>query len=173
MKINKNKVKIVIFINFLLISAVYSPFIQTEVFPNNNTIVGDLESGLVNPSLDETTIVKKFDVNENIPSNPNISDLGDGPESIIGTDGRVRITPTTVSPFKAVCKIKVWWGLDEYMGSGAMVSIKHVLTAAHVIYSIERGGWADRVDVIPAKDNGFWPFRVGYTTFIRTYTAWT
>jgi V8-like Glu-specific endopeptidase len=173
MKINKNKVKIVIFINFLLISAVYSPFIQTEVFPNNNTIVGDLESGLVNPSLDETTIVKKFDVNENIPSSPNISDLGDGPKSIIGTDGRVRITPTTVSPFKAVCKIKVWWGLDEYMGSGAMVSIKHVLTAAHVIYSIERGGWADRVDVIPAQDNGFWPLGVGYTTFIRTYTAWT
>jgi hypothetical protein len=93
MKIKKNKIKIIIFINFLLISTVYSPFIQTEVFPNNNTIAGDLESDLVNPILDETTIVKKFDVDENVPSSSSsLTSIG-GPESVIGIDGRVRITP--------------------------------------------------------------------------------
>jgi len=172
MKINKNKVKIVIFISFLLISTVYSPFIQSEAFPNNNNIAGDLESDLVDPSSDENTIVKKFDVSENVPSSSNTQDSSDVSETIIGTDGRVRITPTTVSPFKAVCKLKVWWGLAEYMGSGAVVYINHVLTAAHVVYSVERGGWADRIEVIPAQDNGFGPYGIALATYARIYTAW-
>ena len=172
MIINKIKVRIVIFISFLLISSVYSPFIQTEVFPNNNTFAGDLKSDLVNPSLDETTIVKKFNLDENYPISSNTSDLTGGPESIIDIDGRVRITPTTVSPFKAVCKIKVWWGDDGYMGSGAVVYINHVLTAAHVVYDSDLGGWADRVEVIPAQDNDVGPYGVALATYGRVYTAW-
>jgi V8-like Glu-specific endopeptidase len=172
MKINKIKVKIVIFISFLLISTVYSPFIQAEVFPNNNTIAGDLKSDLVNPRLDETTIVKKFNVDEIYPISSDTSDLPGGPETVIDVDGRLRITPTTVSPFQAVCKIKVWWGLDEYMGSGAVVYINHVLTAAHVVYNSDLGGWADRVEVIPAQDNGLGPYGVVLATYGRVYTAW-
>jgi len=172
MKINKIKVKIVILIQFLLIFSLYSPFFQIEVFPNNNAIGNDPISDLVDPSLDEITMMKTFDLSKTIPSHSDGLSLSGEPETIIGTDDRVRITPTTVSPFMAVCKIKVWWGFDDYMGSGAVVYINHVLTAAHVVYDADLGGWADRIEVIPAQDNGFGPYGIALATNARIYTVW-
>ena len=135
MKIKKNKIKIVIFINFLLISTVCSPFIQIEAFQNNDTIASNSKPDIIDPSLEEITLVKKFDVKENVLRSSESLSLGGGPASIIDTDGRVRITPTTVYPFSAICKIRAWWGIfDGIVGTGAIVYKNHVLTAAHVVY---------------------------------------
>lgn len=75
--------------------------------------------------------------------------------SVIGSDDRIRVSPTTSFPWISICKIYAQFSSSNiYTGSGAMIDEQHVLTAAHVIYSEKDGGWATGVLVIPGMDNG-------------------
>ncbi|MFX1487577.1 MAG: hypothetical protein ACFFBI_00395, partial [Promethearchaeota archaeon] len=49
---------------------------------------------------------------------------------IIGLDDRVRITPTTMSPWSSIVKFYTNWGGYASYGTGAMIDKNHVLTAA-------------------------------------------
>ena len=62
-------------------------------------------------------------------------------------------------PYSAVTYIEATFPSGEtYTGSGAVVGRNDVLTASHVIYSVDEGGLAEEVNVYPALDGSDSPF---------------
>jgi V8-like Glu-specific endopeptidase len=64
------------------------------------------------------------------------------------------ITNRTAYPYSAICYITVTWpdrGAAS-QGSGTVVGPNDILTALHVVYNAERGGWATSVTVTPGYD---------------------
>jgi V8-like Glu-specific endopeptidase len=78
---------------------------------------------------------------------------------IINGDNRVRITPTVGVPWRWICKVEVTPNNGRPNGgTGVLVSNKHVLTAAHVVYEAFRNMQNFSIRVIPALDYGDEPF---------------
>src|SRR5579862_5237529 len=56
----------------------------------------------------------------------------------------------TIYPYTAVCEVQVTYpNGGTFVGSGAMVDSYHLLTAAHMLYEPQNGGWANSIRVIP------------------------
>lgn len=74
--------------------------------------------------------------------------------SIIGDDGRNQVANTTLYPYSAIAFIRVTWknSLDITRGTAWIVSDNVAVTAAHCIYNEDRGGFAERVEICPAKN---------------------
>jgi len=76
-------------------------------------------------------------------------------------------------PFNTVVHIRNRWGSSWYHGSGVIVGNNDVLTAAHVTYNEERGGWADETRIYPSYDpdnsNQSFYYRANW---LRGYTNW-
>jgi V8-like Glu-specific endopeptidase len=95
-------------------------------------------------------------------------------ESVIGTDGRSRITSVTSFPWRTVVSLYIVWPDNAGGGcSGAMIDKFHVLTAGHCIYSHSHGGWAKSVRVMPGRNGSYMPYSSAWSKVLRTYTAWT
>src|SRR5262249_47658918 len=45
-----------------------------------------------------------------------------------------------------------------YGGSGALIDATHVITAGHVVFDPDHGGFADSIEVVPAYDRGSEPY---------------
>lgn len=73
----------------------------------------------------------------------------------------------TAPPYSAVCYVTVTFP-DGFSAraSGVVVGRNDVLTALHVVYRAEHGGWASAVSITPGADTG--PFDAPYGTF----TGW-
>lgn len=96
------------------------------------------------------------------------------PNSIIGSDNRVKITNTTTYPWRVMTKLYVTYGNGKTYGcSGALIAAKYVLTAGHCIHSKSDGGWAKKVEVIPGLNGTYKPYGSVYATYLRSYTGWT
>jgi V8-like Glu-specific endopeptidase len=73
--------------------------------------------------------------------------------AILGPDNRVTVPEDLLAqrPFSAVVQISVRFPDQTWFtGSGAMIGPDDVLTAGHLIYAENHGGWADTVIVAPA-----------------------
>ena len=65
----------------------------------------------------------------------------------------IEITNRSVTPYKEVCYIETYWPDGALSrASGTVVGSNDVLTALHVVYSAEHGGWATQVTVAPGAD---------------------
>ena len=74
-------------------------------------------------------------------------------EGIIGADGQYRVKNTTVNPYRKTGVVLVKFPNGKSgVGTGVMIAPNLVLTAAHVVYSAEDGGWATSTTVTPAFD---------------------
>ncbi|HYE72660.1 MAG TPA: trypsin-like serine protease, partial [Blastocatellia bacterium] len=95
-------------------------------------------------------------------------------ESVIGSDGRIKITNTTSYPWRAITKLYMKFpnGLT-YSCSGTLINAKYVLTAGHCIHSKSDGGWATSVTVIPGLNGSYKPYGQTHATYLRSYTGWT
>lgn len=109
-------------------------------------------------------------------------------DGIIGTDDRVSVADaynTTEYPWSSIVRLSLIYPDGTRGGcSGAVISgpdnrpSAHVLTAAHCVYSSDRGGWVDITGqtesyVSPGADGSREPFgRVGIQN-IRSYSRWT
>ena len=89
------------------------------------------------------------------------------PESIIGTDTRFRIDPTTGYPYRATVRIVSSVG----QCTGWMISPDTVATAGHCVHN---GAWATGVSVAPAQ-NGPWqqPYGTCGARRLHSVIGWT
>lgn len=95
-------------------------------------------------------------------------------EAIFGSDDRTKVgySNMTVYPWRTIVKIKMRFGLSNYVCSGAMISTYHVLTAAHCIYDSEEGGWADSVSVAPGMYNSYKPYGESAGVLLHAANGW-
>jgi len=99
---------------------------------------------------------------------------GLNPNSVIGTDDRIRISPTTSFPWRAMTKLRMTFPSGrQFVCSGAMVAGKYTLTAGHCVFSHTEGGWARSIEVIPGLDGTYKPYGSAYATRLRSYIGWT
>lgn len=61
------------------------------------------------------------------------------------------------APYSAICYIQCTWADGtSTRASGVVVGYNDVLTALHVVYQADHGGWATRVQIVPAADTSPW-----------------
>jgi glutamyl endopeptidase len=99
------------------------------------------------------------------------------PESVIGADGRVQITPTTSYPSRAIAYLLVTWK-NNAQGSctGWFIGPRTVITAGHCVWNTASGsahGWAKSIVVYPGRNGASLPY--GSTTAHQLFsvTGWT
>ncbi|MBQ8496310.1 MAG: serine protease [Clostridia bacterium] len=135
----------------------------------------------------ETSIIEYFDISslnamysssmvDDVMEIDNISNGDCSVTSIIGSDERVRITPTTGYPYSAILYVEATFPDGKtFAGTAFMISENVAATAGHVIYSHKHGGWATSVTVWPAKGGyGLWnnPYGTADSVSLHTSTPW-
>ena len=102
-----------------------------------------------------------------------LQDEGSVISFVFPPDDRTKIMSTSSFPWSSICKLYIT-AADEtrWIGSGAMIDSYHVLTAGHMVYQQENGGWVSQVEVIPGMRENSEPFGNAYATNMRTYSGW-
>ena len=96
------------------------------------------------------------------------------PETVCGADDRVRISPATGVPWRFICQLIITMPNGAgFRGTGWFIGPRAVMTAGHCVYSKANGGWARRIEVIPAMDGASRPFGSAVGTTFRSVTGWT
>ena len=99
-------------------------------------------------------------------------------ETIFPPDDRIKISPTNDYPWRTICKLYITFpDGNNFVASGVIVGRSdgigfHCLTAGHCVYRKEFGGWADKIEVIPALDNDYTPFYIARATLIKANDGW-
>ena len=86
--------------------------------------------------------------------------------SVIGTDGRTRVTSTTTFPYRAIVHISSSIGGC----TGWMISARTVATAGHCIHN---GSWATNVVVAPGRNGTSYPYGTCKGTNLYSVSGWT
>ncbi|UXM93257.1 trypsin-like serine peptidase [Paenarthrobacter sp. JL.01a] len=97
---------------------------------------------------------------------------GASTDSVIGADGRVRITDTTAAPNRSIVQIEFNGG---YICSGALISADTVLTAGHCVHEGGTGSTADYswgVKVAPGRNGATDPYGSCGASKIYTDQRW-
>ena len=80
-------------------------------------------------------------------------------EYVIGQEDRIQVDAPGQWPYSAHgLIITTFPNRRSYIGSGTVIHSRHVLTAAHNLYSAARGGWAQDVVFVPGKCGDSEPF---------------
>lgn len=141
-----------------------SPFLEAKLFTREEdefaTHLAILEP--VSPFLNETEmdwIGFKLPALEN-PDQASEDDFSQGETGVINGDNRLRIKKTVGIPWRWICKIAIRdsKGRDAESGTGVLISNRHVLTAAHVVYQQYIDPISYSIEVIPALNWGDEPF---------------
>jgi glutamyl endopeptidase len=94
-------------------------------------------------------------------------------EVIIGTDDRVRITPTTTFPWRAICSLRITAkNGSRWIGTGWLVAPRTVITAGHCVYMHDQGGWPKSIEVIPGLNDAARPYGSFMGTSFRSVAGW-
>lgn len=77
------------------------------------------------------------------------------PENVIGADTRSRVTTTESYPYNTVGFIGNTYASSIFRGTGFIVSPYMVLTNGHMVYDIDEGGYATKIDFSPGQRQMF------------------
>ena len=100
-------------------------------------------------------------------------------ESIIGTDDRRQISPTTSYPWRANASLLITAADNSsWIGTGWFVSPRTLITAGHCVFIKGSGvpgrdGWVRRIVVIPGRNGAAAPYGSATSTSFRSVTGWT
>ncbi|MGH7888137.1 MAG: trypsin-like serine peptidase [Candidatus Binatia bacterium] len=104
-----------------------------------------VQSGSASASLSNTS------VEDSATSARNAGGPGAHTESVIGTDTRVRINPTTGYPFRTIGQIDLGC-------TGTLIGPRHVLTAGHCVYNTVNDQWYSALRFTPALNGSVKPY---------------
>lgn len=91
-----------------------------------------------------------------------IDPLFSSDRAIVGDDNRIRVEDNTSFPFRTFGLLRMKWGDSGGSCSGTLIGPRTVITAAHCIYSHDRGGWSETITFYPgANGDGNFPYK-GY-----------
>lgn len=95
-------------------------------------------------------------------------------EVVIGTDDRKNITSTMQYPWRSICslKIKAKDGTN-WIGTGFLIGPRTVITAGHVVYLHNHGGWAKSIEVIPGRNGSSNPYESCKSSHLHSVKGWT
>jgi len=95
------------------------------------------------------------------------------PDTVFGNDGRQQVTPTLAFPASARVRVAAFFSDGhEGQGTGYMVGNKYLLTAGHVVFSPDHGGFTTSLVAFPAEDGDTKPFGKATGVVFRTSKAW-
>lgn len=100
-------------------------------------------------------------------------------ESIIGSDDRRQISPTTSYPWRANAQLLITAADNSsWIGTGWFVSPRTLITAGHCVCIKGSGvpgrdGWVRRIVVIPGRNGAAAPFGSATSSSFRSVTGWT
>ncbi len=96
-----------------------------------------------------------------------------GPESIVGPDDRVRISPASRAPWRWICSLDITAQSGaRFIGTGWFIGPHTLMTAGHCVYMHEEGGWARSIRVVPGRDASSSPYGSATATSFRTVGEW-
>lgn len=108
------------------------------------------------------------------PGNPGTSSMAIKPQSVIGADNRMLISPTTSYPWRAQAKLYVKYPSGKtFICSGTLINPKYLISAGHCVFDKGQGGWATSIEIIPGLDNNYKPYGSVYASYMRSYQGWT
>ncbi|MCP4696697.1 MAG: trypsin-like serine protease [Gammaproteobacteria bacterium] len=80
-------------------------------------------------------------------------------ESVCGYDERVKVTATTVLPYKAICKLYMKAANGKnFIGTGWLTHSNKLYTAGHCVYDDKEGGWMKSIIIVPGMSGGTEPY---------------
>lgn len=104
--------------------------------------------------------------------------FGPAPEAVIGVDDRVRITTTSVYPWRAHASLRITANDgSRWIGTGWFCGPHTLVTAGHCVFVKNSGvpnrdGWVRSITVIPGRNGTQQPFGSVVSTNFRTVTGW-
>ncbi len=125
--------------------------------------------------LGESALSEEVEVTEALASLPPVESLViEQPETVCGSDDRVRISPATAIPWRWCCELLITLGNGSgARGTGWFIGPRTVMTAGHCVFSQATGGWVRRIEVIPGMDGASRPFGSQVGTSFRSVSGWT
>ena len=100
-------------------------------------------------------------------------------ETVHGPDNRVRITTTSVYPWRAHASLLITAADNsQWIGTGWFIGPHTLMTAGHVVYIKGSGvpgrdGWVKRIQVMPGRNGSTLPYGSVTSTSLRSVTGWT
>lgn len=93
-------------------------------------------------------------------------------ESVIGQDDRTRILETAGDPWRMICALSIQSDYGSFIGTGWFIGPRTLLTAGHCVYEQGMGGWANRIEVSPGRNQDQFPFKTVTATRFSTLDRW-
>ncbi|NEO01562.1 MAG: serine protease [Moorea sp. SIO3I7] len=108
----------------------------------------------------------------------NLPDAGAGefqrPESVCGSDDRIRISSLTSMPWRWICQLIITKANGRRsLCTGWFIGPRTVMTSGHCVYSHSAGGWARKIEVFPGIDENEAPLGSQVSTSFRSVKGWT
>jgi glutamyl endopeptidase len=100
-------------------------------------------------------------------------------ETVHGPDNRVRITTTSVYPWRAHASLLITAADNsQWIGTGWFIGPHTLMTAGHVVHIkgsgvAGRDGWVKRIQVMPGRNGSALPYGSVTSTNFRSVTGWT
>ncbi len=96
-------------------------------------------------------------------------------EAVIGNDDRVRVSQADLrkNPFRQICALRIKARTGAmFVGTGWLIGARALATAGHCVYMQQEGGWAEFIEVIPAKFGSDAPIGRFRATRFRAVDGW-
>lgn len=100
-------------------------------------------------------------------------------ETIHGPDDRVRITATSIYPWRAIASLLITAADNSmWIGTGWFIGPHTLMTAGHVVFIKNSGvpgrdGWVKKIQVMPGRNEGTLPYGSVTSSNFRSVTGWT
>jgi V8-like Glu-specific endopeptidase len=125
--------------------------IQETVLPSTLTI-GELAYLTVSQPF--VTDISRLSVLQNASptSSATLGQTSEAQGLMDSQDDRVRVSPTTNPPWRAIVSLEITFPNAVLACSGFLIGPNLVATAGHCVYNHSLGGWSQAVKVIPGRD---------------------